>query len=109
VFGNDVDFRLIQSSVTFPINNINIFSSTYVSGDVTTSMQHNGIDLTEVDIAGGGSSIGGITRLYSIGRAGAFNGFHFIGKIAEVIIYDRKLTTLELTDITNDLKNKYGI
>lgn len=80
-----------------------------IFGTTVTDLQlySNGLASTSTVSGAGGVSYSNVNRLVRIGRRS--NGEYLNGRIYEVIIYDRKLTTAEQDSIGEYLRCKYDL
>lgn len=107
-FGDNTNHRQVISSEPTGLNEV-VFSSSYSSGDSLTAMEANGSGLTESTLNGTATYISGTKFKMSIGRTGDFSGQYMEGKIGHILIYNQVHTPTVRLNITNALKNVYGI
>jgi hypothetical protein len=77
-----------------------------------TNFYLNGVDVTESNSTYSSANAPANTVMLTIfiGNLAPFNlGRPFIGKLSELIIYDKSLSTEELTSVNNYLLKKYNI
>ena len=109
IYGNSIStFRKVTSVESIPSATPLMLSDTYTNGDTKTEMYLNGIGLTE-STAGSAAAISGTKYEMRVGEIGAGGYNPFEGKIAEVIIFDYPLATIDLTAVHNFLISKYGL
>ncbi len=82
---------------------------TYVTSTTDTELFVDGV-------SGGTGSIGTATNIADVtigARRGTDvntgSGFHFTGKVAEILVYSRELSMTEIQDVEEYLDNKWGI
>jgi hypothetical protein len=89
--------------------NPGIFTISHTDGVLGVDMNKDGVSEPSTVTSGTITNIGGTKYNFSVGRLGDAPFLPFDGKIAEVEIWDRPLTSIELANEISLLKIKYGI
>jgi hypothetical protein len=111
-FGGSTQIRLYHNG-TFVTSSVSLANNT--AGIISGTVQYNSSSSASGEVFVNGTSGGtGTTSTASIGstavQIGSFNGAnYFTGYIAEVLVYDRVLSSDELTKVHNYLQNKWNI
>lgn len=112
LFSNDIAGaqRTVVTSPLSPANNTwyNLVFTTSFNGSTTTMTTYvNGVQSVTNSFAG---SQGTRTTTFTIGDGRSTTGWYpFNGNVANVYIYNRTLTQLEITQNFNALRQRYGI